>query len=108
LVWQMTMRIQYLRSGGFAGLLRGCSIDVATLAPAAAVLVKGLVRVAQRVKVKTAKTPGAADLPVHEVTIETDAGALHLSFDDLALPKALKPLIAFLGRRSKPLTRLPG
>ncbi len=103
----MTLRIRYVRSGGFAGLLRGCMIDVATLSPAAAVLVKGLVKVAQRVKVKAARTKGVADLPLHEVTIETDAGALHLSFDDMTLPKALKPLVAFLGRRSKPLSQLP-
>ena len=98
------MRIRYKRSGGFAGLLRGCTIDVARLAPAAALLVKGLIKVAQRVKVKSARTPGVADLPVHEVTIETDAGTLELSFDDMALPKSLKPLVEFLARRSKPLS----
>ena len=39
---------------------------------------------------------------LHDFAIETDAGTLHLSFDDLTLPKALKPLVAFLARRIKP------
>ena len=99
----MTLRIGYVQSGGFAGLIRGCTIDAAALAPAAATVMKRLVEAAPLAKMKTARTQGVADLLLHDFAIETDAGTLHLSFDDLTLPKALKPLMAFLARRCKPM-----
>lgn len=99
----MTLRIRYVQSGGFAGLIRGCTLDAAALAPAAAAVLKRLVTAAPLAKLKTARTQGAADLLLHDFAIETDAGTFHLSFDDLTLPAPLKPLVAFLARRSKPI-----
>ena len=99
----MTLRIRYVQSGGFAGLMRGCTIDAAGLAPAAATVMKRLVKAATLAKLKTARTQGVADLLLHDFAIETDAGTLQLSFDDLTLPKPLKPLASFLAGRSKPL-----
>ena len=99
----MTLKIRYVQSGGFAGLIRGCVLDAASLAPTAAAVLKRLVEAVLLAKVTTARTQGAADLRVHDFAIETDAGTLHLSFDDLTLPQALKPLVTFLARRSKPM-----
>jgi hypothetical protein len=99
----MTLRVRYVQSGGFAGLIRGCTIDAAAIAPAAAAILKRLVKAAPLARLKTARTEGVADVVLHDLAIETDAGTLHLSFDDLTLPKALKPLVAFLTRRSKPI-----
>ena len=99
----MTLKIRYVQSGGYAGLIRGCTIDAAALAPAASMVMKRLVKAASIAKLKAARTQGVADLILHDFAIETDAGSLHLSFDDLTLPTALKPLVAFLTRRSKPL-----
>jgi len=99
----MTLRIRYVQSGGFAGLIRGCTIDSAALAPAVAAVLKRLVKAAPLAKLKTARTQGVADLLLHDLAIETDVGTFHLSFDDLSLPTALKPLVAFLTRRSKPI-----
>lgn len=102
----MTLRIRYVQSGGFTGLIRGCTLDAASLAPAAAAVMKRLVKPASLAKLRTARTArtqGAADLLLHDFEIETDDGTFRASFDDLTLPKALKPLAAFLARRSKPL-----
>ncbi len=99
----MTLKIRYVQSGGLAGLIRGCTIDAASLAPAAATVLRHLVNAASLAELKTARSPGVADLLLHDFAIETDAGTLHLSFDDLTLPRALKPLMAFLARRSNPL-----
>ena len=99
----MTLKVRYVQSGGFAGLTRAATIDASTLAPAAAAVVKRLVKAAPLAKLKPAKTEGVADLVQHDFAIETDAGSHHLSFDDLTLPTALKPLVAFLARRLKPL-----
>ncbi len=99
----MTLKIRYVQSGGLAGLMRGCTLDAAALAPAAAAVLKRLVKAAPLAGLKTARTPGAADLLLHDFVIETDAGTVRVSFDDLSLPKALKPLVAFLARRIKPL-----
>ena len=99
----MPLKIRYVQSGGFAGLRRGCAVDAATIAPAAANVMQRLVKAVMRAKLTTRRTLGAADLVLHDFTIETDAGTLRLSFDDLTLPKPLKPLVAFLVRRCKPL-----
>ena len=99
----MTLKVRYVQSGGFAGLIRECTIDAAALAPVAAAVLKRLVKAASLAKLKTARTQGVADLLLHDFAIETDAGTFKLSFDDLSLPKALRPLVAFLARRSKPL-----
>ena len=99
----MTLRIRYVESGGFAGLVRECVVDAAALAPAAATAVKRLVKAAPLSKLKTIRTEGVADLLNHDLSIETDAGTYHLSFDDLSLPKALKPLLAFLASRLRPV-----
>ena len=99
----MTLKIRYVQSGGFAGLIRGCTIDAAALAPATAAVMKRMVKAAPITRLKTARTQGVADVLLHDLAIETDAGTVHLSFDDLTLPKGLKPLVAFLARRSKPL-----
>ena len=62
----MTLRIRYVKSGGFAGLIRGCTIDASSLAPTAAAVMKGLAKaaLASGVKVAKAKTPGMADVPI--------------------------------------------
>jgi hypothetical protein len=99
----MALKIRYVQSGGFAGLTRGCALDAATIAPSTASVLKRLVNGVLRAKVKTARTQGVADLLLHEFTIETETGTHRLSFDDLSLPKPLKPLVAFLARRCKPL-----
>jgi hypothetical protein len=99
----MTLRIRYVQSGGFAGLVRGCTIDAEALAPAAAKVLERLVEAAPLAELKTARSQGVADLLLHDFAIETDAGTLNLSFDDLTLPGPLKPLAAFLARRSKPM-----
>lgn len=99
----MTLRIRYVQSGGFAGLIRGCTLDAAALAPSAAAVMKRLVGAVPLTKMKTVRTQGVADLLLHDFAIETDAGMHHLSFDDLTLPKPLKPLVGFLARRIKPL-----
>ena len=98
----MTLKVRYVQSGGFAGLTRAATIDASTLAPAAAAVVKRLVKAAPLSKLKTVKSEGVADLVHHDFTIETDTGTHHLSFDDLTLPTALKPLVTFLARRIKP------
>jgi len=102
----MTLKIRYVRSGGFAGLVRGATVDVAALAPVASRLVTRLVKTAVAAGVKPTKTTkkqGVADLRVHDFVIETDDGPLHWSFDELSLPKALAPLVAFMAKRSKPI-----
>ena len=101
----MTLKIRYVQSGGFAGLIRGCTLDASALAPAAAAVLKRLLKAAPLATLKTARTEGAADLLLHDFAIETDAGTHHLSFDDLTLPKALKPLVAFMAKRGKPISR---
>lgn len=102
----MTLKIRYQRSGGFTGLVRGGSVDVAALGPGAAKLVARLVNAAIAAGVKPgkpAKSRGAADMRVHDLVIELDHHTLRWSFDEFSLPEVLRPLVAFMARRSKPM-----
>ena len=103
----MNLRITYRQSGGYAGLFRGCTIDAAALKAAEAKALGRLVQAAALAQMKSAKTEGIPDLLVHDLSIQTDAGTRELSFDDLTLPEALRPLVEFLDPRCKPMAPPP-
>jgi hypothetical protein len=54
-------------------------------------------------KLKSAKSQGVPDLLLHDISIETDASKLELSFDDLTLSEAMRPLVKVLAKRCKPM-----
>ena len=102
----MNLKIRYQRSGGITGLVRGCALDQSALGLVGTRLVMRLVNTALLAGLKptkAAKTPGAADLRVHDFVIETDQGTLRWSFDELSLPKPLIPLVALMAKHSKPI-----
>jgi hypothetical protein len=98
------MRISYTQSGGFAGLVRGCHIDTATLPEPERREVESLVAACGLTGRCEAATPSARDLRRHDLSIERDGDVARLCCDDHCLPEAARPLIAFLADRARPGT----
>lgn len=92
-------KIRFRQSGGFAGLVRGCDVelDVLDVADRAA-----LERHAK--SGSTTRAPSEArDQIVYEIDLETDAGVRRLEFDEASIPNDLAPAVKALAARSKPM-----
>ena len=99
------MKIVYRQSGGFAGLYRGCELDVGELPAAEAAEVERLLALGRAGDGAAAATPapsGARDLRSHEVRIEGDDGETLVSFDDAGVPAGAEGLLRYLQKRSGP------
>jgi len=96
------MKVRFLQSGGFAGMVRGCELDSAALAPELARELEQLVGQSQI-------TPGeylsetARDLQQYEITIE-NGGSVSVVFDDANIPASARPLLNFLKKLARPTT----
>jgi len=101
------MRIRFVQSGGFAGLLRECEIDTQRLPPAEARQVDDLVRTSgiPETGEYIEMTPEARDLQVYNLTIEGDGRQVRVVYDDLSAPSRARPLIAYLAKQAKPVRR---
>jgi hypothetical protein len=96
------MRISFTQSGGFAGLVRGCHIDTATLPPDDRRTLELLVE-ASRISGEHEALSGAGrDLRQYEIVIEHVGGAARLCCDERSLPESVRPLVADLMERSSP------
>ncbi len=98
-----TVKVSFRQVGGFVPVWKGCELDTASLPPAEATELTGLVEQSGIRRLRDVRLPGAAD--VATVSIEVaDAGDAHaVSFHLPAVPEAVKPLLAFLRARSRDL-----
>lgn len=99
----MTIRtLRFRQSGGFAGLVRGCEAAPGELADAEC---QALERHAQDKAGDStpAGSPGARDLIVYEIELESDSGAARLAFDEQSVPEDLAALVERLQMRSRPM-----
>jgi hypothetical protein len=96
------MKVIFQQSGGFAGLIRGCELNTDDLPAAEAKELQSLVKQSRLKNVKGGPTPGARDLMVYEIIVETGDEVQRVSFDELSVPERVEPLIDFLQGRAKP------
>lgn len=96
------MRITFTQSGGFAGLLRHCSLDATSLGPDERREVESLVRESGLTESWERFNAAARDLKQYEIGIDRDTGSVRICCDDHCLPIAARPLVAFLAARSRP------
>lgn len=98
------MKIRFIQSGGFLGLLRGCELDTAELAP----------DIAQELE-QIAKTSGIStsgvffselgrDLQQYDITIDDGNSEVSVTFDDETLPATAQSLVNYLQEYSRPKT----
>jgi emfourin len=96
------MRVKFMQSGGIVGALRGCDLDSARLEPDDARELESLVGASGIIKSGESLAPGARDLRVYEIQVESEAINATVTFDDETLPEQARPLVSFLRRNAKP------
>lgn len=94
------MLISFTQSGGFAGLVRACSIDTAALEPAERTRVEKLVAAAGWTESCERFSEGR-DRFQYEITIECDAAPVHVVCDDACVPPEARQLVAYLKGHAK-------
>ncbi|RLS84010.1 MAG: DUF1353 domain-containing protein [Planctomycetota bacterium] len=96
------MRITFMLSGGFAGVVRGCRIDTAGLAAADRVAIEGLVIASGLVASFERFAAAARDRKQYDLAIDRAEMFVRVSCDDASLPDPARPLVAELVKRSTP------
>jgi len=96
------VRVEYRRSGGFSGLVAGCDLDTARMAPREAEKLTALLRACEEAR-SSVSPAEARDTLLHEIRLEEDDGTSRtLRFDEMNMPASAGLLLEFLGRRSAP------
>ncbi|MEI6241033.1 MAG: protealysin inhibitor emfourin [Planctomycetia bacterium] len=88
------MRITFTQSGGFAGLLKRCSVDTAALGPEERTRVETLVAAAGW-EASWEKFSEGRDRFQYAIAIERDT-TVHVTCDDACVPPEARPLVAYL------------
>lgn len=96
------MRITFLQSGGFAGVLRGVRLDAGSLPAAERAELERLVAGCGVERSCECFAPAARDRTQYDLAIERRERVVRLSCDDASLPGAARPLIEFLAARATP------
>ena len=99
-----TPRGYRLLTGGFAGLVRGCDLDLDALAPTQRAEIDRLIAASGLANTPAAKPQSKGrDLMQYEITIESTAGTIRADLTDLDLDDKVEPLVAFLQTRAGPM-----
>jgi hypothetical protein len=92
-------KVCFRQSGGFAGLVRSCIVAPDELAPRER---RALDRLADEPSDATSSIPGARDVVMYELEVETESGMKRIEFDELSVPDDLASLVDSLARRARP------
>lgn len=96
------MRITFMQSGGFAGILKGCTIEAADLAHDERRELESLVAASGLSESFEQFSSTGRDLRQYEIVIEQDARKQRILCDDRSVPESARPLLAFLVARARP------
>ena len=101
----MTARkIRFRQTGGFAGLVRGCDLDLEALTPKQRAEVERLVAASGLANTPAAKPKSKGrDLMQYEITIESASGTTRADLTDFDLDDKTEPLVTFLQKRAGPV-----
>jgi hypothetical protein len=95
------MRIEFTRSGGFAGLRISRVLDTDAMPEAQALELKQLVESADFFGLPESFSSGGADKFQYKITIESDGRTHTVEADERAVPPALAPLVKRLEAASR-------
>ena len=96
------MRITFLQSGGFAGMIKGCEIDATDLAPGDRHELESLIAGSGLTESFERFSDTGRDLRQYEIVIERDAAVQRICCDDHSVPESARPLMAVLSARARP------
>ena len=91
-----------MQSGGFAGMLKGCTIDTIDLAADQRQELESLVAASGFSESFEQFSSAGRDLRQYEIVIEQHATVQRIVCDDRSVPDAARPLLAFLVARARP------
>ena len=97
------MRITFIQSGGFTGVVRGCRIDSADLEDEERETLEELVAATGWTESWQAISEGR-DRWQYDIQIDRDTVAVHVVCDDSCVPAAARPLVAYLKDNARPQT----
>ncbi|CAM3087802.1 hypothetical protein BZK31_01245 [Pseudomonas floridensis] len=96
------MKVCLVQSGGFAGAIKRCEVDTATLDKPEAEQLQRLVSDSGLNESGEAFNEDGRDLNQYEITIEDDAKAICTTFDEHSVPQAARQLLGYLKERARP------
>ena len=96
------MKVQFVQSGGYLGLIKGCEIDTTTLPEEEAKQLESLVEASGISAPTESLSDSARDLQQYEITIDDGTSKISAVLDDETLPPSAKPLVGYLRKRSGP------
>lgn len=91
-----------MQSGGFAGIIKGCSIDATDLAPDERRELESLVAASGLTESFESFSGTGRDLRRYDISIERDTVVQRICCDERSLPEAVRPLVGFLLVRARP------
>lgn len=94
------MKIRFVQSGGFTGLVRVCELDTAALDDGQASELKRLVGQAGIVCSGQHVSAQARDMVLYEISID-DGEEIEVTFDDSSVPAQARALIGFLKKGAR-------
>lgn len=94
------MKVTFKRSGGFAPMPVSCVMDTKTCDPTEAATLQQLVIDSTIMMTESASVRGARDVRYYSFDIEYEGMTKHVSFDELSVPKEIRPLIEFMQSRA--------
>ena len=98
------MKISFVQSGGFSGLLRGCELDTAVLAADTAQELEYLTEASGISTSGVFFSESGRDLQQYDITIDDGNSEVSVTFDDETLPAAAQSLVDYLQKHSRPKT----
>ncbi len=101
---QSSLQVQFVRTGGFAGIRLSCNLDSAELPENQAQELQELVEKADFFEMPDIQAPAASvpDSFEYRVTIFSGKQSRSVVVADPRVPKGLRPLVAFLVSLAKP------
>lgn len=97
------MKIKFRQSGGFAGVLRGCDLDTASLPPQEARELEQLVHAAGLSQSSQTLSPGSRDRLQYDIELKQNGDVGKVQFDDGSVPQNFRPLLQYLKKKSHPV-----
>jgi hypothetical protein len=97
------MRIIFRETGGFVPIFRGCDLDTDDLPVEEAARLAALVEASGILTLRDQQVPGARDVRLLTVALETERASHRVTFDELSVPPSVRPLLDALRARSRTL-----
>jgi hypothetical protein len=102
------MKVQFMQSGGFAGLIRHCTLDTRTMEADEAATLRRLVEEANLSAPRATRSAPPAvsrsgrDFEEYQISVDDGAEDLTVVHDQSSLPAEAKALIGYLKKCAKP------